>query len=260
MDSAPLMEGTRSWRVPSGLAMSMASPRLMWAGVIRVGLPSMTSKPRFISGIERRALTRAQPMTWVNETLPPRARDRWLLITMRLSISSFTGTDRTLVAVGTRRLASMFCAVRAGAPRRTVRVGSSTASARLAGSGSFGTGAAEVGCGGRASARGVAWVGADTAGLAGAFGSLLAWVGWSLAWPVGCVVVTADFAGADVEAPLLPLEPRLPEPSPLPESAGEPWEKRSHHTLSTLWGSCWYRSYISSTSHSLAPKSARGSS
>src|SRR3954451_3391107 len=212
MDSAPLIEGTRSWRVPSGLAMSMASPRLMWAGVIRVGLPSMTSKPRFISGIERRALTRAQPMTWVNETLPPRARERWLLITMRLSISSFTGTDRTLVAVGTRRLASMFCAVRAGAPRRTVRGGSLTASARLAGSGSFGPGAADVGCGGRASARGVAWVGADTAGLAGAFGSPLAWVGWSLAWVgwafawlVGCVVVPADFAGAGVEAPLLPF-------------------------------------------------------
>ena len=30
-------------------------------------------------------------MRWVNETLPPRARRRWLLITMRLSIISFAG-------------------------------------------------------------------------------------------------------------------------------------------------------------------------
>ena len=40
-------------------------------------------------------------MRWVNETLPPRARARWLLMTMRLSNSSLTGTVRTLVAVGT---------------------------------------------------------------------------------------------------------------------------------------------------------------
>ena len=36
-------------------------------------------------------------------------------MTMRLSHSSLTGTDRTLVAVGTVSEASMFCAVRAGA-------------------------------------------------------------------------------------------------------------------------------------------------
>lgn len=42
-------------------------------------------------------------------------------MTMRLSISSLTGTWRTLVAVGTVRLVSMFCAVRAGAPRRILR-------------------------------------------------------------------------------------------------------------------------------------------
>src|SRR4051812_48272801 len=129
-------------------------------------------------------------MTWVKDTLPPRARDRWLLITMRLSISSLTGTERTLVAVGTVRLASMFCAVRAGAPRSTDRVGSSTASALGAASGSLGTGAVEVGCGGRASARGVAWVGAETAGLAGALGWVVGWaLGWVVGWPsawVGC--------------------------------------------------------------------------
>ena len=40
-------------------------------------------------------------MRWVNETLPPRVRDMWLLMTMRLSIISFAGIVRTLVAVGT---------------------------------------------------------------------------------------------------------------------------------------------------------------
>ena len=58
-------------------------------------------------------------MTWVNDTLPPRPRDRWLLITTLLSISNFTGTDRTLVAVGTERLASMLVTTRPAAPRST---------------------------------------------------------------------------------------------------------------------------------------------
>src|SRR5262245_32659396 len=57
-------------------------------------------------------------MMWVNDTLPPRARRRWLLMTIRLSISSLTGTERTLVAVGTVSEASMLMAVRAAAPRR----------------------------------------------------------------------------------------------------------------------------------------------
>ena len=42
-----------------------------------------------------------------------------LLITTLLSISNFTGTDRTLVAVGTERLASMFVTTRPAAPRST---------------------------------------------------------------------------------------------------------------------------------------------
>ena len=41
-------------------------------------------------------------------------------MTIRLSQSSLTGTERTLVAVGTVRLASMLATVRAGAPRSTV--------------------------------------------------------------------------------------------------------------------------------------------
>ena len=59
MASAALMLGTRSWRVPSVFCMSIARPRLMWAGVIRLGLPSTMSKPTFISGIALSALTRA---------------------------------------------------------------------------------------------------------------------------------------------------------------------------------------------------------
>ncbi len=42
-------------------------------------------------------------------------------MTIRLSMSSFAGTARTLVAVGTLRLAIMFCAVRAAAPRSLLR-------------------------------------------------------------------------------------------------------------------------------------------
>ena len=57
--SAALIDGTSSWRVPSGFCMSMARPRLMWAGVTRLGLPSTTSKPTFISGIVLSALTSA---------------------------------------------------------------------------------------------------------------------------------------------------------------------------------------------------------
>ena len=93
----------------------------MWSGLTSVGLPSFSAYDAFISGIVFSAFTIAQPIRWVKETLPPRARLRWLLMTMRLSISSLTGTCRTLVAVGTWRLVSMFCAVRAGAPRRICR-------------------------------------------------------------------------------------------------------------------------------------------
>src|SRR5512133_2392219 len=42
-------------------------------------------------------------------------------------MSSLTGRERTLVAVGTARDMSMFFAVRAGAPRKVVLTGSSTA-------------------------------------------------------------------------------------------------------------------------------------
>ena len=94
-------------------------------------------------------------MRWVKDTLPPRARARWLLMTMRLSQSSLTGTERTEVAVGTVSEASMFCTVRAGAPRSTVYVGSSLAAAGAAGAGLLGHRAA----GARGPARRRRWPG-----------------------------------------------------------------------------------------------------
>src|SRR4029079_19802603 len=95
-------------------------------------------------------------MMWVNDTLPPRARARWLLIMTRLSMSSLTGTLRTLVAVGTVRLLSMLVAVRAAAPRRITCSGSWSASADCSLLGSLGTGfaTAAAGAGGAAGAAG----------------------------------------------------------------------------------------------------------
>src|SRR5256885_5894601 len=59
-------------------------------------------------------------MRWVKLTLPPRPRARWLLMTIRLSASSFAGTARTLVAVGTVSDWSMLATIRAATPRSTV--------------------------------------------------------------------------------------------------------------------------------------------
>src|SRR6478609_1230653 len=59
-------------------------------------------------------------MTCVKLTLPPRLRARWLLMTMRLSMSSFAGTARTEVAVGTSSEDSMLVTTRALAPRMGV--------------------------------------------------------------------------------------------------------------------------------------------
>ena len=74
------------------------------------------------------------------------------MITTRWSISSFTGRERTLVAVGTVSEESMFFAVRAGAPRSTVLTGSSRSTlGRFAGfGGSAGTPPRLPGADGRA--------------------------------------------------------------------------------------------------------------
>src|SRR3954447_7380774 len=93
-------------------------------------------------------------MRWVYDALPPRPRLRWLLMTVRLSTSNFAGTARTLVAVGTVRLASMFATTRDAAPRRGRR-------SPVVGGG--------AGCSAAAAAAAVGWAGAGrAAGAAGA--------------------------------------------------------------------------------------------
>ena len=59
-------------------------------------------------------------MRWVKLTLAPVVRASWLLRIWRLTSSRRAGTLRTLVAVGTERLASMLATMREAAPRRTV--------------------------------------------------------------------------------------------------------------------------------------------
>src|SRR5688572_18169904 len=56
-------------------------------------------------------------MRWVKLSLPPLVRCRWLLAILRLTSNSLAGTGRTLVAVGTARLAAMFLTMAAPAPR-----------------------------------------------------------------------------------------------------------------------------------------------
>src|SRR6266545_2456589 len=168
-------------------------------------------------------------MMWVNDTLPPRARARWLLMTVRLSQSSFTGTERTEVAVGTLSETSMLAAVRMGAPRSTAYVGWSLARA---------------GAGAAGRAVGVA-TGVAAAGTAGAAG----------VWAAGVWAAGADgCAGAvgSAAAGALPLGTPLGPP-------GAPCVlKYSRHAGSSPAGFDLYSSYISSTSHSLAPKSSSG--
>src|SRR6476661_9805941 len=130
-------------------------------------------------------------MRWVKDTLPPRARARWLLMTVRLSQSSLTGTERTDVAVGTASEASMFWAVRAGAPRRTVYVGSSLAAAGVAGLLSFATGVVVPLAGSSAcpAGRGLATgAGAFSSPFGSALDSVLGWVlGWVCSAAFGSV-------------------------------------------------------------------------
>src|SRR3954454_11152800 len=134
-------------------------------------------------------------MRWVNDTLPPRARDRWLLMTMRLSQRSFTGTARTEVAVGTDSESSMLAAVRAGAPRSTVYVGWSTAAVGSGALVSLGTGAVVPLAGSAAaeSGRGVAF----GAALASASAALSGLASEGLLG-AGSALRAASFAGADL--------------------------------------------------------------
>ena len=129
----------------------MARPKLTCSGLTTAGLPSTSVKPLFISGISASALTTAKPIRWVNDTLPPRPRCSALLMTVRLSMSSLAGTARTLVAVGTARLASMLVTTRAAGPLSGVRRRRRPASRRARpqpGSAAAGLASAACGCGG----------------------------------------------------------------------------------------------------------------
>src|ERR1700722_18638691 len=57
-------------------------------------------------------------MRWVKLTLAPVVRASWLLRICRFTSSRRAGTVRTLVAVGTPRLASMLATMREAAPLR----------------------------------------------------------------------------------------------------------------------------------------------
>ncbi len=175
-------------------------------------------------------------------------------MTVRLSMSSLTGTARTLVAVGTSREASMFCAVRAGAPRSVVTVGSLLTSGLSARSGSFGVGPSSAlsafAAGFLSSAFGSDFSAAFVAGFlpacASAFGSALPSFFFAAFFAGFCSVFVLP------EGPFAePLEEAAPAAPAVPSWAS----KNSHQALSTLFGSFLYCSYISSTSHSLAPNS-----
>src|SRR6478609_3416865 len=118
-----------------------------------------------------RACTIAYPMRCVKEIFPPRARFRWLLMTMRLSKSSFTGTARTDVAVGSSREAFMFFATAADGPRSVTYsgpAGASVEASAFAAAGAAFAGAALAGAAGAAFAGAAGAAGAAAAGAAGA--------------------------------------------------------------------------------------------
>src|SRR5215217_7887710 len=135
-------------------------------------------------------------MRCVKETLPPRDRARWLLMTMRLSASSLAGTARTLVAVGTLSEASMFWTIRAATPFNGTLFSDTPSVSDEAGAAAFGrtsvldgfaaTGTAAAGlvagasafAAGAAGVCGVAVVGADAVFAAGA--GLAVWAGAGL--------------------------------------------------------------------------------
>ena len=146
----------------------------------------------------------AQPIRCVKLILPPRVRAMWLLITMRLSIMSFAGTVRTLVAVGTVSDSSMFAARVLVMPRSAVTRSSSleaspvdgvtlgacagigwlaagravvraTGCAPITGMGAVTGWRSDAAAGGAAGAAGAGAAGAASCGAAGAAASSTGW-------------------------------------------------------------------------------------
>src|SRR6478672_6868969 len=107
-------------------------------------------------------------MRWVKLTLPPRLRCRWLLMTTRLSMRSLAGTARTLVAVGTARLLSMFVTTRAAGPRSGTVSSSLVGPVGLTAGASRGVGlAGSAALGSAGASAGAAWAALAGAGVAG---------------------------------------------------------------------------------------------
>ncbi len=212
-------------------------------------------------------------MRCVNETLPPIVRARWALIIVRWSMTSFIGTARTLVAVGISSEMSMFFAVRRGAPRNASFVGRS-----VTGAGRF---EKLGGCAGR-----YAWLfdrsgvavavstreGATGAGLkagAGETGSpALAgaaasggrcsaiWVGAGVCAAWAAAGGACSIGGVGAAAGAGTAVAGVAVGSDGVTGAVTWWlRKKSAQVASTEDGSASYRSYISSISQSLAPKS-----
>ena len=186
-------------------------------------------------------------MMCVKDTLPPRERARWLLMTTRLSMSSLAGTARTLVAVGTPSELSMLATTRAAGPRSGLTSSSLTGPLSLTAGMSRGLGGILLSAG-----RGVSCFGA--AGGVGAAGAAavatFASAGGESLRPAGfeAVVDAAEPLGA-------PFVVALAGPPP----AGLKSAKNAHQALSTEDLSVRYCWYNSSTSHSFGPKAEIGS-
>ncbi len=82
--------------------------------------PPSGTKAAFSAGTSCRARTTAYPMMWVKLTFAPVVRASWLFRIRRLTSRRRAGTVRTLVAVGTVKLASMLATMREAAPRSGV--------------------------------------------------------------------------------------------------------------------------------------------
>ena len=127
---------------------------------------------------------------WVKLTLPPLDRRKKLLIIERVSMTSFIGTERTEVAVGMVNEASMFLAVRIGAPFITWLTGPVVSWAvRTFGSGRSADSARSL-FGLDSGAGVVAWLGVGRSGAGAAF-----CLGPSLGSSLAGGVVLASFAG-----------------------------------------------------------------
>ena len=164
-------------------------------------------------------------------------------MTTRLSISSFAGIARTLVAVGTSRLVIMLVAMALAGPRRTETTSSSGAVGALmflgswAGIGAVPGPASEVLEPSRATVAGAFFAGAG-AGAAGA-GAAGAGAAGGAAGAGGCVAAAAAGATtgssrvagcATVAAPEAPLVDEL---SPASKDSNN-----GHHLASTVFLSC----------------------